>query len=332
MLHAHRSHKRLQEARQPRAHPATPRRVPRERAPLPREQARAPRPLPALEPALAARGRSAARVEARQWPLQAHAKRRGNIVGRMFPTLVGGRSTAVLVRGRGGDQAAARGRQRASPGPGGAWPTLPRPADVGAGHVGADRHRLAAAGVGPARSSGRRRSLVGRRPVAAPRRQPPARDPGGGGPASRRRSAARGAPGHRPGRDRLPRPGRREARLTATRLPDGPVTLVLVQDPGAAGDDLLGQATPRTAPGLIRAWTRRRGMAPSCRTRTQLWATEACQGPGEEASDGPLGWRLGAGLVRFSTTPVRCSGRVTRAESVVSLTHHGRFLTSQDLA
>ena len=105
-----------------------------------------------------------------------------------------------------------------------------------------------------------------------------------------------------------------------------------MQAPGAAGDDLLGQATPRTAPGLIRAWTRRRGMAPSCRTRTQLWATEACQVPGEEASDGPLGWRLGAGLVRFSTTPGRCSGRVTRAESVVSLTHHGRFLTSTDLA
>ena len=103
MLHAHRSHKRLQEARQPRAHPATPRRVPRERAPLPREQARAPRRLPALEPALAARGRPESRVEARQWPLQAHAKRRGNIVGRMFPTLVEGRPTAALARGRGGD-------------------------------------------------------------------------------------------------------------------------------------------------------------------------------------------------------------------------------------
>src|SRR6266404_298815 len=134
-----------------------------------------------------------------------------------------------------------------------------------------------------------------------------------------------------PWRDSLQLPGMRYARLTATSLTDGPVTLVIVQEPGEAGYDLLCQATPRTAPCLIRAWKRRRWIEHAFRTLTHLLATEACQVHGEDADDGHLVWRLLAGLVLFSTTPVLFRGRVTMEEIVFSLKHHWRFLTSKDL-
>jgi hypothetical protein len=71
-------------------------------------------------------------------------------------------------------------------------------------------------------------------------------------------------------------------------------------------------------------------MEHACRPLTPRLATAAGQVHGEAAADGPLGWRLWAGLVLFSTTPGLFSGRVPREASVVSLTPHGRVLTSKD--
>jgi len=134
-----------------------------------------------------------------------------------------------------------------------------------------------------------------------------------------------------PWRDSLQLPGMRYARLTATSLTDGPVTLVIVKEPGEAGYYLLCQSTPRTAPCLIRAWKRRRWIEHAFRTLTHLLATEACQVHGEDAYDGHLVLRLLAGLVLFYTTHVLFRGRVTLEEIVFSLQHHWRFLTSKDL-
>ena len=46
-------------------------------------------------------------------------------------------------------------------------------------------------------------------------------------------------------------------RLTASRPTYGPVTVVIVKEPRQECYDLLCQATPLTAPRLIRAWKRR---------------------------------------------------------------------------
>lgn len=92
-------------------------------------------------------------------------------------------------------------------------------------------------------------------------------------------------------------PGRREVRLAASRPTDGPVTRVIGDTPGP--DRCYGrcQATRLSAPRLMRAWRRRRWIAPRCRTVKPWLATEACQVPGDEASSGPRVLRLLAGLV-----------------------------------
>jgi transcription initiation factor TFIIIB Brf1 subunit/transcription initiation factor TFIIB len=81
MIHTHRYHKRLQEARQKRAHRAKQRRVQREREQLQREQARAQRHLQALEQALEELGLPEAIVEELQWKLKAQAKLLGKSLG-----------------------------------------------------------------------------------------------------------------------------------------------------------------------------------------------------------------------------------------------------------
>jgi len=134
-----------------------------------------------------------------------------------------------------------------------------------------------------------------------------------------------------PGRDRCQRPGLREARLMATSPTVGSVTVVIVAAPGPQGDARRCQATTRTAPGRIRAWQRRRWSAHHGRTRTHVWATEACPVPGEDVDDGHLVWRLWAGLGLRYTARRRCKGRVPRAAIGCSLQHHWRFLTSKDL-
>src|SRR6266403_752478 len=57
-----------------------------------------------------------------------------------------------------------------------------------------------------------------------------------------------------PWRDSLQLPGMRYVRLTATSPTFGSVTVVIVDEPGQPRDSLLCQATPLTAPRLIRAW------------------------------------------------------------------------------
>jgi hypothetical protein len=60
-----------------------------------------------------------------------------------------------------------------------------------------------------------------------------------------------------PWRDSLQLPGLQYVRLTATSPTYGLVTVVIVKEPGEACYYLLSQATPLTAPHLIRAWKRR---------------------------------------------------------------------------
>jgi hypothetical protein len=134
-----------------------------------------------------------------------------------------------------------------------------------------------------------------------------------------------------PWHDRAQRPGVRDVRLTATNPTSGRVTVVMVDAPGEDRSDLLCRATAITAPRLIRAWKRRRGMAHHCRLLKHLLAAEACQVHGEDAYDGHLVLRLLAALVLLDTARILCQGRVTMEEMVFSLTHHWRFLHSNDL-
>jgi hypothetical protein len=134
-----------------------------------------------------------------------------------------------------------------------------------------------------------------------------------------------------PWRDRLQLPGMPDVRLTATSPTYGLVTVVIVKEPGEACYDLRCQATPLTAPRLMRAWKRRSWIEHAFRTLQHLLATDACQVHGEDAYDGPLVWRLLAALVRLYTARRLLKGRVTREAIVFSLQHHWRFLTSKDL-
>jgi hypothetical protein len=134
-----------------------------------------------------------------------------------------------------------------------------------------------------------------------------------------------------PWRDSLQLPGMRYARLTATSPTYGPVTVIIVKEPGQACYDLLCQVTPRTAPCLIRAWKRRSWIEHSFRTLKHLLAAEACQVHEEDAYYGHLVLRLLAGLVLFYTARRLFKGRVTMEAIVFSLKHHWRFLNSKDL-
>jgi hypothetical protein len=123
----------------------------------------------------------------------------------------------------------------------------------------------------------------------------------------------------------------RYVRLTATSPTDGPVTVVIVDEPGQDRYDLLCRATMITAPRLIRAWKRRGWMAHHFRLLKHLLAAEACQVHGEDAYYGHLVLRLLAGLVLLYTARILCRGHVTMEEIVFSLKHHWRFLNSNDL-
>jgi hypothetical protein len=120
-------------------------------------------------------------------------------------------------------------------------------------------------------------------------------------------------------------------RLTANNPTDGLVTVVIIDELGQGRYSLLGQATRRTAPRVIRAWKRRSGIAHHCRLLKHLLAAEACQVHGEDAYDGHLVWRLLAGLVLLYTARILCKGRVTMEAIVFSLKPHGRFLNAKDL-
>jgi hypothetical protein len=134
-----------------------------------------------------------------------------------------------------------------------------------------------------------------------------------------------------PWRDSLQLPGMRYARLTATSPTYGPVTVIIVKEPGETCYYLLCQVTPRTAPCLIRAWKRRSWIEHSFRPLKHLLAAEACQVHEEDAYYGHLVLRLLAGLVLFYTTRRLFKGHVTMEAIVFSLKHHWRFLNSKDL-
>jgi len=119
--------------------------------------------------------------------------------------------------------------------------------------------------------------------------------------------------------------------VAATSPTYGTVTVVIVKEPGQACYYLLCQATPLTAPRLIRAWKRRSWIEYYFRTLKHLLATEACQVHGEDAYYGHLVLRLLAGLVLLYTARRLLKGCVTMEEIVFSLKHHWRFLTSKDL-
>jgi hypothetical protein len=124
----------------------------------------------------------------------------------------------------------------------------------------------------------------------------------------------------------------RSMRLTATSPPDGPVTVIIVDEPGQDRYDLLCRATTITAPRLIRAWKRRSRIEHHVRILKHLLAAEACQVHSEDAYYGHVVLRLLAALVLLYTARILCQGRVTMEEIVFSLKHHWRFLHSNDLA
>lgn len=134
-----------------------------------------------------------------------------------------------------------------------------------------------------------------------------------------------------PWRDSPQVPRVRYVRLTATSPTYGPVTVVLVDEPGHDRYDLFCRATPLTAPRLIRAWKRRSWIEHDFRLLKHLLAAEACQVQREDADYGHVVVRLLAALVLLDTARILCKGRVTMEESLFSLKHHWRFLTSKDL-
>ena len=95
-------------------------------------------------------------------------------------------------------------------------------------------------------------------------------------------------------------------RLTATSPTDGPVTVVVIDEPSQARYGLLCRATWLTAPHLIRAWKRRSWIEQHCRLRKHVLAVEACQVHGEDAYDGHMVLRLLAGLALLYTARILC--------------------------
>lgn len=124
-------------------------------------------------------------------------------------------------------------------------------------------------------------------------------------------------------------PGLRYVRLTARSPTYGPVTLVLVEQPGRDRYYLLCRETSISAPRVIRAWRRRSWIEHTFRTLKHLLATEVCQVLTEGAYFGHLVLRLLAGLVLLYTSRIVLKGCETMEEIVFSLKHHWRFLDSE---
>jgi hypothetical protein len=134
-----------------------------------------------------------------------------------------------------------------------------------------------------------------------------------------------------PWRDCLQLPRLRDVRLTAISPTYGPVTVVIIDEPGQARYYRLCRATRLTAPRLIRAWKRRSWIEHHFRLLKHLLAAEACQVHGEDAYYGHLVLRLLAGLALLYTARILCKGRVTMEEIVFSLKHHWRLLNAKNL-
>ena len=123
----------------------------------------------------------------------------------------------------------------------------------------------------------------------------------------------------------------RYRRLNATSPTYGPVTVVVVDEPGQDRFYLLCLSTSRSAPQLIRRWRRRNWIEHGFRTLKHLLATEACQVHSEDAYYGHLVLRLMASFVLFYTSRVICKGRLTMEAIIFSLKHYWRFVDSEVL-
>ena len=134
-----------------------------------------------------------------------------------------------------------------------------------------------------------------------------------------------------PWRDSPWEPQVRYARLGATSPTYGPVTVVIVDEPGEDRFDLRCLATSTNAPRLIRLWRRRSWIEYGFRTLKHLLATEACQIQSEDAYYGHLVLRLMGCFVLFYTTQVICQRELTMEEIVFSLKHYWRFVDSEAL-
>jgi hypothetical protein len=132
-----------------------------------------------------------------------------------------------------------------------------------------------------------------------------------------------------PWHDSTQLPSVRYARLTATSLSSGVVTVIIVAAPGWERCYLLCRATPLAAPRLIQAWRHRSWIEPRFRTPKHLLAAEACQVPTEDACYGHPVLHLPAGLVLLYTACVVCRAKVTMEEILFSLKHYWRFLDSE---
>jgi hypothetical protein len=120
-------------------------------------------------------------------------------------------------------------------------------------------------------------------------------------------------------------------RLRATSPTYGPVTIVIVDEPGQDRFYLLCRETERSAPQLIRRWRRRSWIEFVFRTLKHLLATEACQAHGEDAYYGHLVLRLMGSFVLFYTSRVICKGELTMEEIIFSLKHYWRFVSIEAL-
>ncbi|HSF30314.1 MAG TPA: hypothetical protein VLK82_07565 [Candidatus Tectomicrobia bacterium] len=126
--------------------------------------------------------------------------------------------------------------------------------------------------------------------------------------------------------------GVRYVRLQATSPTYGPVTVIMVDEPGHDRFYLLCLETERSAPQLIRRWRRRRWIEFVFRTLKHLLATEACQVHSEDAYYGHLVLRLMGCFVLFYTSRVICKGHLTMEEIIFRLKHYWRFVDVEALA
>jgi hypothetical protein len=120
-------------------------------------------------------------------------------------------------------------------------------------------------------------------------------------------------------------------RLRATSPTYGPVTIVIVDEPGQDRFYLLCLETTCSAPQLIRRWRRRTWIEFVFRTLKHLLATEACQVHSEDAYYGHLVLRLIGSFILFYTARVVCKGRLTMEEIIFSLKHYWRFVDLEAL-
>ncbi len=123
--------------------------------------------------------------------------------------------------------------------------------------------------------------------------------------------------------------GVRDVRLRATSSTYGPVTVIIVDEPGQGRCFLRCLETERSVPQFIRRRHRRSWIEFVFRTLKHLLATEACQVHSADAYYSHPVWRLMGCFVLFYTSRVICKGQLTMEEIIFSLKHYGVLSTEQ---